>query len=112
MFPVPSPARSGPRRVAGHASQIRIAVPAVKDGGERVDVAGWVERRSGSEIRREMSLRRRRGQENGSSGREIREDLVPETQAMVENRAVLGGDAEVVSLGQFDHPVGGLGIVK
>src|SRR5262245_12487126 len=112
MFPVPSPARGGPRLVGGDASQIRIAVPALKDSGERVDVAGLLECRGGSEIRPETSLRRRSCQENRSSSREVRENLVPEAQAMVENRAILGGDAEVVPLCEFDHPVRRFGIVK
>jgi predicted oxidoreductase len=109
---MPSPARSSARFVGGHASQIRIAIPALKDGGEGLNVAGLVERRRCSKIRSETSLRRRSREENGRSSREVREDLVPEAQTMIENSSVLGGDAEIVPLCQFDHPVRRFGIVK
>src|SRR5262245_54351388 len=112
MFPMPSPAYGGTNLVGGHASQIRIARPALKDRGERIDIAGVIERRRGAKIHSETCLRRRSGQQNGSSGSEIREDLVPEAQAMIENRFILSGDAEVVTLCKFNHPVRRFGVVK
>src|SRR5262245_64112167 len=112
MFPMPSPAYGGTNLVGGHASQIRIARPALKDRGERIDIAGVIERRRGAKIHSETCLRRRSGQQNGSSGSEIREDLVPEAQAMIENRSILRGDAEVVILCKFNHAVRRLGAVK
>src|SRR6188474_3244872 len=112
MFPVPSSAHGGTNLVSGDTSQIGIAAPALQGCGERIDIARLIERRRGAKIHRETRLRGRCRQQNGGSGRKIREDLVAEAEAMVENRSIFGGHAEVVALRQFNHPVGRFGAVK
>src|SRR5262245_5888664 len=100
---MPSPERGVARLLGRTALQIWIAVPPLKDGGERVDISGFVERRRYAEIRCQTRLSRRRREQNGNPGSQIREDLVAKTEAMVEDRSVLRRDTEVVTLREFDH---------
>jgi hypothetical protein len=109
---MPTSECSGASLLCGNAAQARIVVPVLKDGGERIHVARFVHRCRSTKVLGQSCLRRSRGQQHRDTGGQIREDFVPETQAMVENGAVFGGHTEVVALCEFDHAIGRFGIVK